>query len=52
MNAIVYLNGYGSSGQSGTVAYMEAHMFDNITDEDKNHCWGFFGDEDTTVNCC
>ena len=30
---------------------MEAQMFDNITDEDKNHCWGFFGDEDSTVNC-
>lgn len=30
---------------------MEAHMFDNITDDDKNHCWGFFGDEDSTVNC-
>lgn len=30
---------------------MEAQMFDNITDEDKNHCWGFLGDEDTTVNC-
>ena len=31
---------------------MEAHMFDIIKDEDKNHCWGFFGNEDTTVNCC
>ena len=30
---------------------MEAHMFDNITDEDKKHCWGFFGDEDTTIKC-
>ncbi len=30
---------------------MEAQMFENKTDEDKTHCWGFFGDEDTTVNC-
>lgn len=30
---------------------MEAQMFENITDEDKTLCWGFFGDEDTTVNC-
>lgn len=26
MNAIVYLHGYGSSGQSGTVAYLRKRM--------------------------
>ena len=30
---------------------MEAHMFDGVNDENRHSCWGFFGDEDTTVNC-
>ena len=30
---------------------MEAHMFDGVNDENCQCCWGFFGDEDTTVNC-
>lgn len=30
---------------------METHMFDGLTDESRRWCWGFFGDEDTTVNC-
>ena len=30
---------------------MEAHLFDNVNDENRQWCWGFFGDEDTTVNC-
>lgn len=30
---------------------MEAHMFDGVNDENRQNCWGFFGDEDTTVNC-
>ncbi|MBO4730753.1 MAG: ADP-ribosylglycohydrolase family protein [Bacteroidaceae bacterium] len=29
---------------------MEAHMFDGLDDESRRRCWGFFGDEDTTVN--
>ena len=30
---------------------MEAHLFDEVNDENRRWCWGFFGDEDTTVNC-
>ena len=30
---------------------MESHMFDGLTDENSKNCWGFFGDEDTTVDC-
>ena len=30
---------------------MERHLFDELTDESRQLCWGFFGDEDTTVNC-
>ena len=30
---------------------MEAHLFDGVNDENRLWCWGFFGDEDTTVNC-
>ncbi len=30
---------------------MEAHLFDGVNDNNKLFCWGFFGDEDTTVNC-
>ena len=30
---------------------MEAHLYDEVTDENRRWCWGFFGDEDTTVNC-
>jgi hypothetical protein len=30
---------------------MEAHMFDGVNDENSQCCWGFFGDEDKTVNC-
>lgn len=30
---------------------MEQHLFDGLTDESRRLCWGFFGDEDTTVNC-
>ncbi len=29
---------------------MEAHMFDGLTYESRHRCWGFFGDEDTTVD--
>ena len=29
---------------------MEAHMYDGLTDESRRQCWGFFADEDTTVN--
>lgn len=29
---------------------MEAHMFDGLTYESRHCCWGFFGDEDTTVD--
>jgi len=29
---------------------MEAHMYDGFTKENCKDCWGFFGDEDTTVN--
>ena len=31
---------------------MEEHMFDGVNDNNRQWCWGFFGDEDTTVNCC
>ena len=30
---------------------MEAHLFDGVNDENRQRCWGFFGNEDTTVNC-
>jgi len=30
---------------------MEAHLFDNVNDDNRQRCWGLFGDEDTTVNC-
>ena len=30
---------------------MEQHFYDGLTDESRHLCWGFFGDEDTTVNC-
>ena len=30
---------------------MEAHLFDGVNDNNRPFCWGFFGDEDTTVNC-
>ena len=30
---------------------MEAHMYDGFTEENCKNCWGFFGDEDTTVDC-
>ena len=29
---------------------MEQHLYDGLTDESRHLCWGFFGDEDTTVN--
>ena len=32
-------------------AEMEAHQFDGITDDDKEHVYGLFADNDTTVNC-
>ena len=30
---------------------MEAHLFDGVDDNNRLWCWGFFGDDDTTVNC-
>ena len=30
---------------------MEANMYEGLTDESRRWCWGFFGDEDTTVDC-
>ena len=30
---------------------MEEHMFDGVNSSNRLLCWGFFGDEDTTVNC-
>ena len=30
---------------------MEQHLYDGLTDESRHLCWGFFGDEDDTVNC-
>jgi hypothetical protein len=30
---------------------MEKHMFDGLTYESIHRCWGFFGDEDKTVDC-
>ena len=30
---------------------MELHLYEGLTDESRHLCWGFFGDEDTTVNC-
>ena len=30
---------------------MEEHLFDGVNDENRRWCWGFFGDEDATVNC-
>ena len=30
---------------------MESHLYDGLNDENRRLCWGFFGDEDTTVNC-
>ena len=30
---------------------MEAHQFDDITDQDRENVYGLFGDNDTTVNC-
>ena len=30
---------------------MEQHLYDGLTDESRRLCWGFFGKEDTTVNC-
>ena len=32
-------------------AEMEAHQFDDITDEDRENVYGLFADNDTTVNC-
>ena len=32
-------------------AEMEAHQFDGIKDDDKEHVYGLFADNDTTVNC-
>lgn len=29
---------------------MEAHMFDGVNSSNRLFCWGFFGDEDTTMN--
>lgn len=29
---------------------MEAHMYDDMNDENHQWCWGVFGDEDTLVN--
>jgi predicted esterase YcpF (UPF0227 family) len=30
---------------------MEAHLFDGVNDMNRLWCWGFFGNNDTTVNC-
>lgn len=30
---------------------MEQRLYDGLTAESRHLCWGFFGDEDTTVNC-
>ena len=30
---------------------MEVHMFDGVNSSNRLFCWGFFGDEDTIVNC-
>jgi hypothetical protein len=30
---------------------MEKHMFDGLTYDSIHRCWGFFGDEDKTVDC-
>ena len=30
---------------------MEAHMYDDYNQMNRHFCWGFFGDNDTTVNC-
>ena len=30
---------------------MEAHMYDDLYENSRQNCWGFFGDKDTTVNC-
>ena len=30
---------------------MESHLFDGVNDESRQRCWGFFGDNDTIVNC-
>ena len=30
---------------------MEAHLFDGVNSSNRLFCWGFFGDNDTTVNC-
>jgi len=30
---------------------MEDHLFDGVNDENRQWCWGFFGDEDNIVNC-
>ena len=30
---------------------MEARLFDDVNSSNRLFCWGFFGDEDTTVNC-
>ena len=30
---------------------MEAHLFDGVNDENRRWCWGFFGDNNTIVNC-
>ena len=32
-------------------AEVEAHQFDDITDEDRENVYGLFADNDTTVNC-
>lgn len=29
---------------------MECHLYDGLTDESRRLCWGFFGDEDDTVD--
>lgn len=30
---------------------MEAHLFDGVNDENSQNCWGFFGLNDTIVDC-
>jgi hypothetical protein len=30
---------------------MEAHLFDGVNDENRQWCWGFFGNKDAIVNC-
>jgi predicted esterase YcpF (UPF0227 family) len=30
---------------------MEEHLYDGVNDENRQWCWGFFGNRDTVVNC-